>query len=278
MDSLPTLVNTLVNSFIVKPTSTENYIGSKGFVFDILGDEDAMLDSDITDHYVEENYSIQDHIALRPAKFTLSGYIGEMSDIVSNSFLNILTSIQSLSSIGDYTLPFGAQATQVYNKIAGVTSQAGMVLNQASNAFQFFTGMSTANSKQQSAYNFFQQLWFNRSLCMVETPWAVWPDMAIENIRILQRDQNKFVSEFSVTFKQIRKVSVKNSKDILQKYSLNNNVQMPSLIQDGRVSDMLSPPSLSGTVTGQGSFADNTTVDVSALNKDFSGLGKMGSI
>ncbi len=262
------LINNVVNQFIVKPTGSPGYIGSRGFVFDIIGDENAMFDSDITDHYVEENYAIQDHIALRPAKFTLSGYVGELTDIFQMVFLNILTTIQSLGGIADYTPKFAAQATQVYNAIAGIASQVGTVLNQASNLYQTITGRNTLNSKQQVAYDYFVQLYMNRTLCTVETPWAVWPKMAIESIRILQRDGNKFVSEFSITFKQIRIVSTQSYTPM--NLSLSNTEEAQRWM-DGRAADSNVPYSFTaGAVAGQTQLDSGAPVDTDLLSSSFS--------
>jgi hypothetical protein len=250
------LLNNVVNQFIVTPSGDPGYIGSKGFVFDILGDEEAMFDSDITDHYVEENFSIQDHIALRPPEFMLTGFVGEITDIFQNAFLNILTTVQSMSAVSDYTLQFGAQATQVYNQIAAVASQVGVVLNQAQNVYNTISGPSTTEGKQQSAYNKFVDLYMNRTLCTVETPWAVWKNMGIKSIRILQRDKDKFVSEFSVTFKQIRKVSAAQVFE--------------SVYQGGRVSDYNALPAIvAGSVSGQTVLADGTIVSTDLLSKGF---------
>lgn len=250
------LLNNVVNQFIVTPSGDPGYIGRKGFVFDVLGDEEVMFDSDITDHFVEENFAIQDHIALRPPRFTLTGYVGEITDIFQNAFLNILTTIQSIAGISDYTLEFGAQATQVYNKITAIASQVGVVINQAQNIYNIIAGPSTIETKQQSAYNKFVDLYMNRTLCTVETPWATWPMMGIESIRILQRDNNRFVSEFSVTFKQIRKVSAAQI--------------FVSLYQGGRISDYVSQDSIvSGLVSGQTKFENGDAVEVAILSKSF---------
>jgi len=251
-------ITNLVNQFIVTPNGDPNYIGPKGFVFDIIGDEEMMFDSDITDHYTEANYAIQDHIALRPPRFTLTGFVAELSDIFPNSFLNILTTIQSMSAISDYTLAFGAQATQVYNVLAGIASQVGTVVNQAKNIYNTISGSATDTAKQQAVYNKFVTMYVNRVLCTVETPWQTLTKMAIERVSILQRDKDRFVSEFSVTFKQIRTVA----QTVIQFYDIT--------FQDGRVSDYVSEASiLGGYITGQSNLADGTKVDSNLQSKGF---------
>ena len=253
---ITTLINNVVNQIIVRPSGDPYFIGSKGFVFDILGDEEAMFDSDITDHYVEQNYAIQDHISLRPPKFTLTGYIGELNDIFQNTFLNILTTIQSMSAIADYTLVFGSQATQIYDALAAISSQVGVVVNQSQNVYNTITGSATSATRQQLAYNKFVELYMNRQLCTVETPWATWSNMGIESIRVVQKDDSRYVSEFSVTFKQIRTV---NPPQVYQPVG-----------RTGRVLDYSTTQSIiAGSVSGQTQFTDGTSVDTDYLTQKF---------
>jgi hypothetical protein len=247
------ILSNVINQFIVKPTDGA-FIGSQGFVFDILGEEEAMFESDITDHYVEENYAVQDHIALRPPRFTLTGFVGELCDILPGSFLGLLTAAQSMSGISDYTLSFGAQATRVYNQIAGAVSQYTTIVNQATNAYNIITGNSTTASKQQNAYDKFVQLYMDRALCTVETPWATWPNMAIERISILQRDSNRMISEFSITFKQIRTVAIDKEAN---------------LFQLGRVDYYASQTTgPSAPVTGKTEFTNGSPVNTGTIIKD----------
>jgi hypothetical protein len=262
---ITTLAKNVVNQFIVKPGG--NATGINGYVFDVLGDEDIMLSSDITDHFVEENFAIQDHIALRPPKFTLTGYVGELTDIFQMSFLNILTTTQSLGGIAEYTPAWTAQATQVYDKLMGVASEVGVVVNQAKNLYQTFSGLNTSSTKQQKAYNYFLNLWMARILCTVETPWAIWEKMAIENVRIIQKDDNKFVSEFSITFKQIRVVSSKSYTP--WNLAMNDPAGHPLEFEAGRVFDNISPEAFTaGSVAGQTVLGDGSLVNSDLLSKN----------
>ena len=51
----------------------------RAFVFDLKKDYKFTLSSDITDHYVEDNAAIQDHIGLRPIILEVSGSISEIN-------------------------------------------------------------------------------------------------------------------------------------------------------------------------------------------------------
>ena len=205
VSNVNSLLDQVVNQFIVRPKSLFGMnVGFSGFVFDILDEEQIQIESEITDHYVEENFAIQDHIALRPEKFTLRGYVAELSDIVPSTALSVLTNIQSLGSIGAFFPEFTFQATQVYGKIASTVSRVGERINQVRNLYDIFTQADTSTRKQQKAYNYFYSMWQARQLFDIETPYTVFKNMAIDNMRITQGAQTRYISDFAISFKRIR--------------------------------------------------------------------------
>lgn len=52
--------------------------------FDYIDDETSAIEASITDNYVESNYSIQDHIAIKPKVYRLRGCVGEV--VYKNEF------------------------------------------------------------------------------------------------------------------------------------------------------------------------------------------------
>jgi hypothetical protein len=200
------LIQNVVNQYIVRPTGNPNLIGVGGFVFDILGPENVIMDSEITDHYVEDGSAIQDHIVLRPIKFTLRGYVAELNDILPNYGLSVLKNIQSIGTVGGLLPNLSTQATQAYAKLASSAAKVTNVINQGLNIYDIFTNHSTASSKQQKAFKFFQDLQASKTLVSVETPWRIFENMAIESIHPLQNEDTKYVTQFDVNFKQIRTV------------------------------------------------------------------------
>ena len=69
-------LSTLDQQAIVRPNNPPS--GIAGFLFDVDLNQQAELTSDVTDHYVEANYAIQDHIALRPEVVVLRGLVSEL--------------------------------------------------------------------------------------------------------------------------------------------------------------------------------------------------------
>ena len=198
-----TLAN-VANAYLVSGNNAP--AGVNGFLFDILDDEEISLDSEITDSWTELNVSIQDHIALRPVKFTLRGFIGELNDIFDIQINNLLTVPITLLPIAALTPQWNTQDNQAYTAINTVNTQAQVAVNQITSIASIVGQLTGALTRQQQAYNIFYNFWQNRILCTVQTPYGLLTNMAIESIRALQRGTSKFASDFSVTFKQINQV------------------------------------------------------------------------
>lgn len=203
INTLPKFVTSAAQA-IVTVSGNPSRIGVSGFIFDIIGVEEMGLESDITDHYTEDNNSIQDQIALRPEQFTLSGFVGELASNPGNPFTSILTTLQAFGPIPAMLTAFSIQAGQVYNRLATIATNGQDVINKAANIYTLFSDLSTTTDKQQNAFQYFYHLWLNRQLCEVETPWGIFEDMAILSIKARQDEDTSEISDFAVTFKRMR--------------------------------------------------------------------------
>lgn len=214
MENIPKVeefISSVVNKYIVTSQNTNE--GVNGYVFDIVLHEEVSLESEITDHYVEENYAIQDHIAKRPAVFVLKGIVGELVNKPSVNGSSVLENVQSLGDIAGLAPNLSSQASQVYSKIESVVSTVNSYINQANNIIDIFYDKTSADTKQGEAFDFFSNLWNSRTLCTVETPYGIFKDIAIHRISAIQRDETNIVSDFQIMFKQIRTVkSIQTTK------------------------------------------------------------------
>lgn len=205
-DALNTLVLNQSQLAIVRPNNPPP--GIAGFLFDLVNDDGAELESDITDHYVEENVPVQDMIALRPEIVTVSAQIAELVKRMP-TVARVAPTTNPLPNIGglEPALSPGAQAQQ------DATTQATADDNAAVTSAQSLYGYYNARlpqqpnqTKQSVIYGYFYQLWKGRQLFSVETPWGFFTNMAILSISARQPEQSKSVSEFNITFKKIRTV------------------------------------------------------------------------
>ena len=205
--SVQDFASSVASKFLVRPTGADsNIIGTGGFLFHIIDQEEVMVEAEATDHYVEKNYAIQDHVSIRPVMFTLKGFMGELNDISFNQMLAPLTNIQSLGDIGGLAPNFSQQAAQAYSKITSVTAKVNSVINQAHNICDIFNAKSTTKTQAQKAFSFFFNLLQNRLPCSVETPFDTFDNMLVLRVGNVSRGDTKQITDFSVTFKQIRVV------------------------------------------------------------------------
>lgn len=212
-DTLDALTAEFQN-YVVAPL---NAFGLGGFLFDAEGETTARLSAEITDHYTEDNHAVQDHIAIHPNRITLKGYVGELIYTVpgqDQSFLQ--TAVQKLTEISAFLPVLSAGATQAQAAISS-PSTSDLTLSDASNIYGLVKNLLGAigdEARQQNAYMYFKSLMSQGVLMGVQTPWEFLTNMAIESITAIQGENSKYITDFTVTMKQMR-----IAKTISQAYS-----------------------------------------------------------
>lgn len=216
-------------------------------LFHYEGEQTAVLESDITDHYVEDNIAVQDQIALKPETVTTHGFIGELNN-VTPSFLKPLKFIANkLTAIGSYTPALTTTALIAYDQAFFLYQVASNAANSAISAWNTLTGQgglsvidsqglsAQANqNKQQAMFQQFYGYWRNRTLFTVQTPWAIFQNMAIVRLRAIQDADTKVITDFEVSFKMIRTASTQTSNGTgYQSYA---GAQASSLVDQGTTS------------------------------------------
>lgn len=223
----------LSNLLLVTPQQTIGYqpqsvpqsplVGAQAapaLLFHYEGEQTATLESDITDHYIETNIAIQDQIALRPETVTTQGFIGELNDIAPPGLAAIQSVANKLTTIGSYVPGLSATALNAYNEAFLAYQTVANVANTAVSAVGSLSGSSgesvingqgisgQANqTKQQVMFQQFYGYWLSRTLFTVQTPWAIFQNMAIKSLRAVQSAETRMITDFEVTFKIIRTTS-----------------------------------------------------------------------
>jgi hypothetical protein len=172
-------------------------------IFNYEGEQTITLESDITDHYIEDNTAINDQIALRPELITTHGFIGELNNILPSSLQALQTAAQAVSVISGYTPSLSITALLALNKAEQAYQTGNQLSNLAVNAFNTITGAGTQN-KQQKAFGQIYGWWQNRTLMTVQTPWNLFINCAIKTARIIQDPDTQLITDFEVTFKVLR--------------------------------------------------------------------------
>ena len=203
-----TFLDTLTNRYILKASGKATF-GINGFVFDREGEQRHELRSDITDHYVEDNTAVQDHISLHPERITLRGFVCELKLAAPTGLSGIFNTInnkfgQASAYLGKYTPGIASKIKGVINQAQQVVNKVNDTINRASNLVGMFRKAAPAITKQQQAYELLSALRSTRTTFMVQTPYGYFLNYVIENLIFIQPDDTKYWSDISVTLKEIR--------------------------------------------------------------------------
>lgn len=205
------------------PTTNNNSVSlsqtAPALLFHYEGEQSVDLESDITDHYVENNTAVQDQIALHPIVITTDGYIGELNDVAPFGLQTVKAAAEKLTAIGAYAPQLSVTAQIAYNEAFFAYQIASNLINSAVSTWSSIAGSgngqnvvdangqissASVQNKQQTMFNQFYGYWVNRTLFTVQTPWAVFQNMAIKNLRAIQSEETNVITDFKVSFKQIR--------------------------------------------------------------------------
>ena len=225
------------------------------FGFDDEWDDSVDMTNDVTDHWVEDNVAVEDHIGVAPDKITLTGRVSELA-FSATTIAGITTALgvaengltQVDAYLGKYT-PGATDAilkaiTQAQN-IAVQIEQGASRVAQIANYYNLAFGGAVMN-KQQAAFAMLKALAKARILFTVYTPFQVYGNMAMTNIRARQPRGTKTISEFSVSMKQIQFVNNMNMMSFLAQYG-------------GRAATGFQPQTSNGISTGVKTLASNVT-------------------
>ncbi|MBZ5673713.1 MAG: hypothetical protein LAP61_05645 [Acidobacteriia bacterium] len=210
-DQLDALIAEFQN-YVVSPL---NAFGLGGFVFDVAGESIAHLSADITDHYTEDNRALQDHIAIKPKRITLKGYVGELVYYGdgTNGPTILQQAVQKLTVLSQFLPTLSSSATQIQESIETPTNSS-VTLPDAANIYglvQNLIGAAGSQKNQQRAYTYFKSLMNQGILMSVQTPWEFMSNMAIESITAIQPEGSIYITDFSITLKEIRIAKVVSS-------------------------------------------------------------------
>ena len=184
------------------------------FLFNYEGEQTVYLESDITDHYIEDNSAIQDQIALRPELITTHGYVGELTDILPGINQIVQAAIQKLTLVSAFAPAFSVSAQNAINTailaaeaLASLKNSAIGALNTITPSGPNITGsaiFSPAQTNQSQAFQMFYGYWLNRTLFTIQTPWCIFQNTAIKTMRAIQDADTNVITDFEITFKVMR--------------------------------------------------------------------------
>jgi hypothetical protein len=201
-------------SAIVSPKSAE---GISGWVFDIPKSEQVKISNDITDHYMEDNSFINDHVVRKPIEITLSGLIGELVYKKPSGFGADLSFLSgSLSTIDSYMGDYSPQQLQKQQNLLGEIQKnynfTNQIVQKTSNMIKAFAGDGQEKTLQELAYNDLLSLMEKNQLLKVQTPFAYFESMLIRDITFVQEEDSDSYSDISITLKEMRFAEISITK------------------------------------------------------------------
>jgi len=176
--------------------------------FTIEGENSVKFDSDVTDNFLENNEAIQDHIALKPVTITTSSYVGEVNTRIEGTLGELNNFVEEkLTVISGYAPKLTAAATQALNSAKQAIATAKKAKDAIGSAWDKLKGSNNPAEKktlQQTTFDRFYTYWKERTLFLVNTPWAQYDNCVIQSFTATQGPESETISNFEVTFKQLR--------------------------------------------------------------------------
>lgn len=196
-------------------------------LFNYNGEETLDITSDITDHYVENNSAIQDQISLKPEIYTVEGFVGELNDIAPAPLQYLKVAAEKLTTVSAYVPQVSTTALLAYANALQAYQVAQAVKNNATAAWASINGGGTNGGisvingggieerpNQNKQQQYFQQLYSyqrKRTLFTIQTPWAIFQDMAIQSLKAVQGADTRVITDFKITFKMMRFASTQST-------------------------------------------------------------------
>lgn len=195
------------------------------FLFHYETENMVTLKSDITDHYVEDNTAINDQIALAPETVKATGFIGELNNVVPEALQAVKVAADKLVALSAYEPELTVTALNSYNaatqayyaaqsvadsavaswaSIAGGGGAVEITGTETADELAALSSQNIAQTEQQIAFQQFYGYWRNRTLFTVQTPWAIFKNMAIDSVVATQSEETELISSFEVNFKIMR--------------------------------------------------------------------------
>jgi hypothetical protein len=185
-------------------------IGS--FAFDYRETEEEELESEITDHWLEDNVVAHDHIAIKPIRVMMSGFVGELV-MPASSLKTILGALTAATNaLSQLPVFLGAQtagnvqALQLaISQAQGVVVQVGQTVARAAQLANILNGLVNGPARNRQQQAFLQLKAYQQAgiIFTVHTPFETLTNMAIESFRPVSPADSKDWSKFTLRMKQL---------------------------------------------------------------------------
>ena len=181
--------------------------------FGVAGGNTITASSDITNNYVENNTQRQDHWAINPITYTITGYIGQViykpSNIVTGFLQDkVLNYLEPLYSISPTVSSYVQTAMNTIHQIEANYQKFSKYAQNIVTAFNSLSGqeITTYNSNAHMVFESLNALRNNRCLVDVYTPYGTFKDMAMTNISISEEENSKYKWNITIQLQEYRQI------------------------------------------------------------------------
>ncbi|MBR4972962.1 MAG: hypothetical protein IKY45_00690 [Clostridia bacterium] len=200
----------LTSPALLFENKSDNDFGSV-FLFERFGHAETdtyRITSQITDHYMEDNVSRQDHWAIAPDVYIMSGFIGEVvyqpPKLWRSKAEKYVTDY--LKPLGILSPTFDSYTQSALNVIQAVETSYRRYEQIARNIYANITGNTVTRHNQTYIIGILKYCQKQRQLFNVWTPFKTFKNLAIQNISITQNG-SKYKSRLEIEFKEWRTIS-----------------------------------------------------------------------
>lgn len=194
-------LSTLQKQAIVRPDNPPK--GISGFLFDLPEEDKFTRESDITDHFAENNTPLHEHWAVRPEMITLQGIVSEIKENQS-AVSKVEVTIDPLPEAEELDPDYSQAAIEAIYSDELNSDLTNDAASKANSLYELYKNRTPSTAAQISAFQYFYNLQDSRQLCSVETPWGIFNDMAIQSITAIQGESTKSQTQFIITFKAMK--------------------------------------------------------------------------
>lgn len=223
--------------------------------FDTIEEHTISIQNQITDNYIENNTSIQDHIAHSPITIIMRGLIGEVvykppmtalnkiRGKLNNPYIsNFGITISDKLSLIPALLPSVSNVTQIARNVAQYTEAS---YRRYEKIIKNFGEGGYRQSRLEEVYDKLKTMRDYNDLLIVETPYQVFDNMVIQSVTLRQGNVN-YVSDIEMTLKQINYASTYTTEPNLEVMAMYNAVQRTDTANHGKAQGV----SLDNTIIG----------------------------
>jgi len=192
-----------------------------GILFDYIQDETSTVEAEITDNWVESNWTYQDHIAIKPRIYRVRGCVGEVIHENISAYLNTFDDFKQKHPVFQKTM----------NVVNGISMFSGTVSNYTQAAINLVEQVESSIDRYKNIYNNFtksNQIRGKRQATLYETlvymmqnrvpvkltklafgeeispkSYPYGKQFFIQSVSARQGD-NAFISDIEVVIKEIR--------------------------------------------------------------------------